>query len=205
MEGPFTLGIAGGTGAGKTTLARAILDRFGEQAALIAYDAYYRDLSHLEPDQRAAQNFDDPAALETSLFVSDLEKLQSGSPVRVPRYDFTTHARLEEGVDIGPADVIVVEGILLLASESVCDRLDLAVYVEADADERILRRIRRDVEERGRSVTSVTEQYHTTVKPMHNLHVEPSRSRADLLVNGTGETERAVDLIEAHIGAHLAR
>lgn len=196
----FTIGIAGGTGAGKTRFAGQLAERFGDRAVVIPYDAYYRDLSDLPEAERARVNFDSPDALETDLLVQHLDALKRGEPVRVPVYDFATHTRTSER-DVSPAPVVIVEGILLLNEPAVCNRLDLKVFVEASADERILRRLARDVDERGRSVASVMDQYRTTVRPMHDRFVEPSRAQADLVVNGEGETERAVDVVVAHVDA----
>jgi uridine kinase len=201
----FTIGIAGGTGAGKTTLANTLLESFGDRAVLLAHDAYYRDLSSLTEAERAATNFDAPESLETELLAQHLDTLSSGDAVSMPVYDFATHSRLlDSHREVHPAPITIVEGILLFSDDTLDDRLNLKVFVEADADERILRRIRRDVEERGRSVSSVMEQYLTTVKPMHDRYVEPSRSKADLVVNGRGEMGRAVELIVAHVEARLA-
>jgi uridine kinase len=201
----FFVGIAGGTGAGKTTLATELTNRLGNSAVLIAHDSYYRDLSTLPQGERARTNFDAPDALETELLAAHLDALRKGQSVRVPRYDFSTHSRIGgEEREVGPSSIVVVEGILLLSDLGICERLDLRVFVETDADERILRRIQRDVDERGRSVSSVMEQYLTTVKPMHALHVTPSRALADLVVNGGRDTNKAVDLIVAHAKARLS-
>lgn len=200
----FILGIAGGTGAGKTTLADAIQERFGDRAALIAHDSYYRDLSDKTVDERAKTNFDAPDALETKLLSEHLKLLRDGHPVQVPCYDFSTHTRvLGDHYIINPSSVVIVEGILLFTDPKICGLLDLRVFVETDVDERILRRIQRDVDERGRSVSSVMEQYLTTVKPMHAKYVEPSRMEADLVVNGGRDLSKAVDLIVAHADAQL--
>ncbi|MBS11092.1 MAG: uridine kinase [Gemmatimonadetes bacterium] len=196
----YTIGIAGGTGAGKTRLARALLKRF-DHAVLLAHDAYYRDLTGLSEKERAGVNFDAPESLDTELLAEHLDRLGAGKPVAVPVYDFSTHTRTTETRTAFPAPVVIVEGILLLESEAICERLKLKVFVEADADERVLRRIQRDVDERGRSVASVMEQYLATVKPMHDRYVEPCRAKADLVVNGRRDTSRAVDVIVAHVQA----
>ena len=200
----FTIGIAGGTGAGKTTLANALVGQFGDRVVLLAHDAYYRDLKALSKEEREKTNFDSPEALETELLAQHLDALRAGRPVTVPVYDFATHTRVvDEGRVVNPSTVVIVEGILLFSDPAICERLDLRVFVEADADERVLRRIRRDVDERARSVASVMDQYLTTVKPMHELYVEPSRAQADLVVNGGGDTAKAVELIVAHVEARL--
>jgi uridine kinase len=200
----FLIGIAGGTGAGKTTFARDLLKAFGDDAVLLAHDEYYKDLGDLEPDEREKVNFDAPDALDTEQLVKHLDELRSGNAVTVPVYDFSTHTRLPgEGRTVAPAPIVLVEGILLLSDEQLSSRFDLRIYVEADADERVLRRIRRDVDERGRTVSSVIEQYRNTVKPMHDRYVEPSRTRADLVVNGRRDTARAVEVVQAHAQARL--
>lgn len=201
----FTIGIAGGTGAGKTTLANTLLEAFGDRAVLLSHDAYYKDLSAVPENGRTSVNFDAPEALESDLLARHLDALKAGQAISVPVYDFATHTR-DEGASnrVEPARVVIVEGILLFENAELCDRLDLKVFVEADADERILRRIRRDVEERGRSVSSVMEQYLETVKPMHDKYVEPSRAQANLVVNGGGEIALAVEAIVAHTEARLS-
>jgi len=200
----FVIGIAGGTGAGKTTLAHTLKNQFGDTAVLIAHDAYYRDQSHLPPAERAKTNFDAPDALETDLMISHLEQLRSGHSVRIPEYDFATHTRVVDGGrKIVPVPIVIAEGILLLSEPGIVELADLKVFVDTDDDERILRRIRRDVYERGRSVASVMDQYLATVKPMHERYVGPSRSAADLVVNGGGDTAKAVEVIVAHVEARM--
>jgi uridine kinase len=171
---------------------------------LLAHDAYYRDLKALSEEDRGKTNFDSPEALETELLAQHLDALKAGRPVTVPVYDFATHTRVvDEGRAVNPSTVVIVEGILLFSDPAICERLDLRVFVETDADERVLRRIRRDVDERARSVASVMDQYLATVKPMHELYVEPSRAQADLVVSGGGDTAKAVELIVAHVEARL--
>ena len=196
------IGIAGGTGAGKTTLANSLMEAFIGRAVLLSHDAYYKDLSNVPEEGRANVNFDAPEALESSLLARHLDDLRGGASVAVPVYDFSSHSRTSETLTVDPSQVVIAEGILLLSDPELRDRIDLKVFVDADADQRILRRIQRDVDERGRTVASVMEQYLATVKPMHELHVAPSRTHADLVVNGTGDITRAVEVIVAHVNAH---
>ena len=198
-QGTSFVGIAGGSGAGKTTLAAALMHTWGEERSLvIPHDAYYRDLSSLPFDERAAQNFDAPEALETELLASHLDQLAKGKAVERPVYDFERHVRADDHVVIEPADVIVVEGILVLSEPTLRERLDLKVYVDTDADIRLLRRLERDVKERGRDISSVAEQYRSTVRPMHAAHVEDCKSHADVIVPGEGDLDRAVEVIAAY-------
>ena len=198
-QGTSFVGIAGGSGAGKTTLAAALMHTWGEERSLvIPHDAYYRDLSSLPFDERAAQNFDAPEALETELLASHLDQLAKGKAVERPVYDFERHVRADDHVGIEPVDVIVVEGILVLSEPTLRERLDLKVYVDTDADIRLLRRLERDVKERGRDISSVAEQYRSTVRPMHAAHVEDCKSHADVIVPGEGDLDRAVEVIAAY-------
>jgi uridine kinase len=198
-QGTSFVGIAGGSGAGKTTLAAALMHTWGEERSLvIPHDAYYRDLSSLPFDERAAQNFDAPEALETELLASHLDQLAKGKAVERPVYDFERHVRADDHVVIEPVDVIVVEGILVLSEPTLRERLDLKVYVDTDADIRLLRRLERDVKERGRDISSVAEQYRSTVRPMHAAHVEDCKSHADVIVPGEGDLDRAVEVIAAY-------
>lgn len=180
---PLVIGIGGGSGSGKTTIAEALIREIGERAcALILHDAYYRDLSHLALPERAAQNFDHPDALETELLVAHLRELLAGKSVDQPSYDFTQHLRREQTERIDPRPVILVEGVLVLADPELRELFDLKIYVDTDADLRLMRRLQRDIRERGRSLDSVFEQYLDTVRPMHVRHVEPTRAFADLVI-----------------------
>ncbi len=180
---PLIIGMAGGSGSGKTTIAEAVVDAVGpESVSLIQHDAYYRDLSDLTVAERAAVNFDHPDSLETSLLVSHLEALRSGQAIERPMYDFSIHTRRPETVRVDPDQVIIVEGILVLAEPGLRDLMDLRIYVDTAPDLRVLRRLRRDIVERGRSVESVLDQYLATVRPMHMEFVETSKRYADLIV-----------------------
>ncbi len=197
---PVTIGVAGGTGSGKTTVAQTILSRVGpERIAHLEQDAYYRDLSHLPLGERARLNFDHPDALETELLVEHIRQLCQGRAVEVPRYDFTTYTRLPQTRHLDPKPVILVEGILILAEKVVRDLLDIKVYVDTDADIRFIRRLRRDLVERGRSIDSVIGQYLETVRPMHLEFVEPSKRYADIIIPEGGFNVVALDMIVARI------
>lgn len=184
----LTVGIAGGTGSGKTTFARALRAALPPgSVALIDHDAYYRDLSHLSPEDRAAVNFDDPASLESELLATHLDALADGMPIEKPVYDFARHVRCNETETIPAAPVIVVEGILVLASPELRSRFDLRLFVDAPTDVRLLRRIRRDIVERGRTIDGIAQQYIGSVRSMHDAFVAPSRAFADLVVPGDGD------------------
>jgi uridine kinase len=193
----FTLiGIAGGTASGKTTVARRIIEALpAGQAALIQQDAYYRDRTALTPAERATLNFDEPDALENDLLLQHLRALKAGQAVACPEYDFTSHTRKSTVRRIEPCPVIVVEGILLLAVPTLRDVFDLRLYVDTDDDVRLIRRIKRDMLERGRDIRSIEAQYMGTVRAMHRLHVEPSKQHADLIIPEGGENAPALDVI----------
>ena len=195
---PYAIGIAGGTGAGKTTVARELTENVGEAVTMIPLDNYYEDLSHLDFEERREVNYAHPDAFEWELLQEQLATLVSGEPVEMPQYDFERHTRKPERVTIEPSAVIVLEGILVLYDEAVTDLLDLKVYVETDADVRILRRIRRDVVERGRDLEGVIDQYLSTVKPMHEQFVEPTKKRADLIIP-EGANRTAVSLLQEKV------
>jgi uridine kinase len=181
--GPLIIGIGGGSGSGKTTIAESILEAIGEdRVALIQHDAYYRDLTHLPLDERAKVNYDHPDSLETDLLVRHLKDLLAGNAVERPVYDFTIHNRAAETVPVEPKPVVVVEGIVVLYEPALRDLMDLKVYVDTDADLRIVRRLGRDINERGRSFDSVQQQYLETVRPMHLQFVEPSKRYADIVI-----------------------
>jgi uridine kinase len=192
----LVIGIAGGTGSGKTTVARAIASALpADKVATIEFDAYYRDRPDLSDEARAQLNFDHPDALESSLLVEHLRALKLGEAVEVPIYDFKTHRRKAETHRVEPRAVIVVEGILVFVDSALRDLFDIKVFVDTDADIRIFRRIRRDIEQRGRTFESVREQYYSTVRPMHQQFVEPSKRWADLIIPEGGNNRVALDLI----------
>ncbi|MFW5904861.1 MAG: uridine kinase [bacterium] len=201
---PVLVGVAGGSGSGKTSVVRAIVEGLRpDRVAVIHHDSYYRDFSHLRPDTRRNINFDHPDALETELLVRHLERLQRGQPVQVPVYDFTTHSRTDETLPVEPTEVIIVDGILVLAEPELRTRMDIKVFVDTDADVRFIRRLQRDMDERGRSLQSVIDQYETTVRPMHLEFVEPSKRWADVIVPVGGENRVAVDMLAARLGSLL--
>lgn len=192
------IGIAGGSGSGKSTFTNRVKKYFGDDVTVIYHDNYYRRQDGIPFEKRVKVNYDHPDSLETDLLVEHLKKLKAGESIECPIYDYNQHNRSDEIVKIDPKPVILVEGILLLADERIRDLLDIKVYVEADADERILRRILRDVEERGRDLHGIIEQYLETVKPMHYLYVEPTRAKADIVIN-SGKNDVAFDLFVSKI------
>ncbi|HHE72510.1 MAG TPA: uridine kinase [Chloroflexi bacterium] len=194
------IGVAGGTGSGKTTVARRILERVGaEHIAYIPHDAYYRDLRHLPFEERVRVNFDHPDSLETSLLIEHLKKLRRGEPVEVPIYDFTTHTRTQRTRRVEPAPIILVEGILIFVEPALRELFDVKLFVDTDPDIRFIRRLQRDVRERGRTVDSVIEQYLRTVRPMHLEFVEPSKRHADVIIPEGGFNEVAIEMVAARI------
>lgn len=200
----LTIGIAGGTGSGKTSVARAIVEQLGaEHVTLISQDAYYHDHSELPFARRQQLNYDHPDSFDNDLLREQLSQLQQGRSVQMPIYDFKTHGRSQETEHIAVRPVIVLEGIHVLVEPRLRDLLDIKVFVDTDPDVRVLRRIRRDIEERGRSIESVYEQYLTTVKPMHDAFVEPSKRFADLIIPEGGQNEIAITLLTTRISQFL--
>lgn len=194
------IGVAGGTGSGKTTVSQEILRRVGqERIAFIQHDSYYRDQSHLVPERRAQTNYDHPDSLESDLLVVHLKELQAGRSVAIPVYDFTHHTRTGERRVIDPRRVILVEGILIFIEPALREIFDVKIYVDADADVRFIRRLRRDITERGRTVESVIEQYERTVRPMHLEFVEPSKRYADVIIPEGGFNTVAMDMVVARL------
>jgi uridine kinase len=201
---PIVIGVAGGTGSGKTTVAEKILHRVGaEHVAYIPHDAYYRELGHLPPEERARVNFDHPDSLETSLLVEQLKALRAGQVIEIPIYDFTKHMRTKETRRVEPAPVILVEGILIFVEPELRALLDVKLYVDTDADVRFIRRLQRDIQERGRSVESVCKQYLSTVRPMHQEFVEPSKRYADVIIPEGGFNEVAIEMVAARLRSML--
>jgi uridine kinase len=193
---PLVIGIAGGTGSGKTTIAAKLAAGIPPgRCVVIEHDAYYRDQSALSPEERAAINYDHPSALESPLLAEHLRALRAGEPVDLPIYDFVTHTRRRETRRIAPAPVILVEGILVFVEASVREQLDIKIFVDTDPDIRLMRRIRRDLEQRGRSFQSVRDQYYATVRPMHLEYVEPSKRWADLILPEGGDNRVALELL----------
>ena len=199
-EKPIVFGVAGGTASGKTTAARAILEAVGaEQIAYLPHDAYYRDMPHLTLEERAHQNYDHPNSLETKLLVKHIEKLLKWQPVQVPVYDFTTHRRTTDTVLVEPSPIIFVDGILIFTKRKLRELMTIKVYVDTDPDVRFIRRLQRDIDERGRSLSSVVEQYMDTVRPMHLKFVEPSKRHADVIIPHGGLNKVAMEMVVASL------
>lgn len=196
LNRPMVVGIAGGTGSGKTTVLEAIVATLGSSdVVVIAHDSYYKDRSHLPMEERAKVNYDHPDALDTPLLIQHVRRLQAGQPAEVPIYDFSTHTRRKEHRLVQPAKVILVEGILILANEELRSLFDIKIFVDTDADIRFIRRMERDISERARTRESVVQQYMESVRPMHIAYVEPSKSFADVIVPEGGHNVVAIDMI----------
>jgi uridine kinase len=201
---PLVIGIAGGTGSGKSTVAKVIIDRVGaNHIALLPHDAYYKDLAQLDPVHRAANNFDHPDSLETNLMIEHIKRLKNYQSVELPVYDFKTHTRTSQTLHLDPQPVILVEGILILAEKGLRELFDVKIYVDTDPDIRFIRRLERDIAERGRTSTSVIKQYMSTVRPMHLEFVEPSKRYADVIIPEGGLNTVAMDMVVARIEALL--
>ena len=200
MKKPILIGITGGTGSGKSTIADEIYNSFNEDCiAMIQQDAYYKDQSHLTMEERVKTNYDHPRAFDNDLLIVHLKSLINGKAIEKPIYDFTVHTRAKEKVIVNPRDIIIVEGILILEDERIRDLLDIKVYVDTDADIRILRRMIRDINERGRTVDSVVEQYLSVVRPMHMQFTEPTKKYADIIVPEGGHNKVAIDILVSKI------
>lgn len=203
-QASLVIGIAGGSGSGKTTVAQEILQRVGpDRIAFLQHDAYYKDLSGLPPAQRAEVNFDHPNSLDTELLIRHVQFLKAGKPVKVPVYDFTTHSRTDKTIQVAPRRVIIVEGILIFAEPDLRHLFDVKIFVDTDSDLRFIRRLQRDLIERGRTTESVIKQYLATVRPMHLEFVEPSKRYADVIIPEGGFNTAALDMVVARIEALL--
>lgn len=204
MQLPVVIGVAGGTGSGKTTVSQAILERVGpSRIAYIQHDSYYRDLSHLSLEERAQVNFDHPAELDNELLIEHLHALCDQQPVEVPIYDFTRYNRTGETILVEPRPVVLVEGILIFSDKALRDQMDIKIYVDTDADLRFIRRLERDIKERGRMLDTVIDQYLHTVRPMHLEFVEPSKRYADIIIPRGGLNAIAIDMVVARIEGML--
>lgn len=201
----LVIGIAGGTGSGKTTLMKSLMGQFGDEITVLSHDNYYRAHHDLPYEARCQLNYDEPAAFETELMVQHLKELRAGRSVQCPVYDFTIHNRSNQVVLLEPKRVIMVEGILIFENKALRDQMDIKIFVDTDADIRLCRRIKRDVNKRGRSMESVLLQYQATVKPMHDRYVEPSKRFADLVVLEGGKNLVALDMIMNRIQRHIEK
>lgn len=200
----MVIGIAGGTGSGKTTVTNKLKEYFGEDVSVLHHDSYYKRHDELPFEDRQKLNYDHPDSFDTSLMIQDLRSLKAGHTIHCPVYDYSIHNRTEQTEEIRPTRVIIVEGILLYTDQELCDEMDIKLFVDTDADTRILRRILRDVKERGRTLESVVEQYLTTVKPMHEQYVEPSKRKADIIMLEGGHNLVAMDMLIQRIKNHIA-
>ena len=200
---PLIIGIAGGTGSGKTTLVENLKEQFGADISVLPHDNYYAAHHDMSLEERQTLNYDHPAAFDTDRMIQDLEDLKAGKTVQCPVYDYAIHDRTEETLTLAPNKVILVEGILILENKALRDQMDIKIFVDTDADIRLCRRIKRDVNKRGRSIESVLTQYQTTVKPMHDQYVEPSKKFADLVVLEGGKNLVALDMIMNRLQRHL--
>lgn len=202
---PLILGVAGGSGSGKTTVVSNIIENIGEEnVLLLQHDSYYRDLSHIPLDERRKQNFDHPSSLETELMIRHVDALSKGYQIDLPVYDFVQHTRAEETIRTAPKKVILVDGILIFAEPSLRERMDIRLFVDTDDDVRLLRRLRRDITERGRDLEGVLSQYEKFVRPMHLEFVEPSKRYSDIIIPRGGENKIALEMVTALIKGKLS-
>ena len=205
MSDVMVIGLAGGTGSGKTTITKKLMQRFGGDVSVIYHDNYYKAHHDMPYSERAKLNYDHPDAFDTELLIDAVRQLKAGHDVVCPVYDYSIHDRSDKTITVRSAKVVIVEGILIYASPELRELMDIKLFVDTDADVRILRRIRRDVRDRGRSLESVIDQYLTTVKPMHEQFVEPSKRRADIIIPEGGHNLVALDMIMERVRAHLAQ
>ena len=205
MQNIMVIGIAGGTGSGKTTITRRLIQAFGEEVSVVHHDNYYKAHHEMPYEERAKLNYDHPNAFDTDLMLRHIRQLKQGKSIQCPVYDYSIHDRTDKTVLIRPTRVIIVEGILIYESLELCREMDIKIYVDTDADVRILRRIVRDVRDRGRSLDSVIDQYLNTVKPMHEQFVEPSKRRADVIIPQGGHNQVALEMVIERVRAHLSK
>ena len=205
MQDIMVIGIAGGTGSGKTTITRRLIQAFGEEVSVVHHDNYYKAHHDMPFEERAKLNYDHPNAFDTDLMLQHLRQLKQGKSIQCPVYDYSIHDRTDKTLLIRPTRVIIVEGILIYESLELCKEMDIKIYVDTDADVRILRRIVRDVRDRGRSLDSVIDQYLSTVKPMHEQFVEPSKRRADVIIPQGGHNQVALEMVIERVRAHLSK
>lgn len=205
MTKPLIIGVAGGSGSGKTTVVNTISKTLGaNKHLLLQHDSYYRDLKHLPFEERIKQNFDHPASLETELLIRHINALSEGYPIEVPQYDFAKHIRKEQTTSVTPKEVILVDGILIFSEPELLELMDVKIFVDTDDDIRLLRRLKRDISERGRSVENVMEQYQKFVRPMHLEFVQPSKRYADVIIPRGGKNKVALDMVLALINEKLS-
>lgn len=203
MKDVLVIGIAGGTGSGKTTITQKLVERFGLDVSVIKHDNYYKAHHDMTYEERAKLNYDHPDSLETDLLIKHIKELKKGHEIDCPVYDFTVHDRSDEVIKVKPTKVLIIEGILIFQNIELKKQMDIKIFVDTDADVRILRRIMRDVKERGRTLDSVINQYLTTVKPMHEQYVEPSKKNADIIIPEGGYNLVALDMVMDRVHAHL--
>ncbi|MFN1835891.1 uridine kinase [Balneola sp. MJW-20] len=205
MASPLIIGVAGGSGSGKTTVVNYICEQFGTENLLrLEHDSYYRDLKHIPFEERVKQNFDHPSSLETELMIRHIQALMEGYEVEIPKYDFSNHIRMDESIPAVPTDVILIDGILIFTEQDLLDLMDVKIFVDTDDDVRLLRRLRRDIEERGRTVNGVLDQYEKFVRPMHLEFVEPSKRYADIIIPRGGQNTVALEMVSALINNKMS-
>lgn len=205
MDKVMVIGIAGGTGSGKTTITKKMIQHFGSDVSVILHDNYYKAHHDMSYEERSKLNYDHPDSFDTDMLVEAVKELKRGHSVVCPVYDYTVHDRSDKTVTVNPAKVVIVEGILIFSCKELCRQMDIKIYVDTDADVRILRRIMRDVRDRGRSLDSVVNQYLSTVKPMHEQFVEPSKRNADIIIPEGGHNLVAMEMVMERVRAHLQR